>query len=102
MKRPTSLRRLSQSHDVRDTWVPYPRQAEPVPAHTNCLINGLLDLMLIVWDVTNYFFEDELPLRSDVENAVNIFHQRLEQWNSNLPLCMGADTDSTPGIMDMQ
>lgn len=102
MKTPTSIKRFARDHDPRDTWVPYPRQSKPIPAHTNCVINSLFDLMLIVRDVANYFFGDEKPLHSNVIKVIYAFYKRLKKWSLNLPQCISLGYASTPGIMDMQ
>ncbi|KAJ5552592.1 hypothetical protein N7494_001970 [Penicillium frequentans] len=73
IKRPILLERLPRDHDPNDTWSPYPRQAAPQPAHTNCVINGVFDLMLIVWETCDYFFGDDKPEIFDLEK-VNAFH----------------------------
>ncbi|KAJ5584949.1 uncharacterized protein N7459_004749 [Penicillium hispanicum] len=101
MKKPIDLDRFPQNHDPKDMWMPYPKQSEPAPAHTNCGINGLFDLMLIVWDVSNYFFGDQQPPKSDIPGQVSHFHQRMEEWTSNLPECIDFDHAPTPAIMDM-
>lgn len=101
IKRPTQLQRLPQDHDPNDTWSPYPRQAEPEPAHTNCVLNGVFDLMLIVWDTCDYFFGDDQPEAFDLEK-VDALHQRLQNWAESLPECIGLECTTTPGVMDMQ
>ncbi|KAJ5126680.1 hypothetical protein N7448_007459 [Penicillium atrosanguineum] len=98
--RPTKLERLPRSHDPGDTWCPYPRQVEPEPAHTSCVINGVSDLMLIVWDICNYFFGDGKPATLDLEN-INSFYHRLQTWAETLPECIGLGCTPTPGVMDM-
>ncbi|KAJ6121025.1 hypothetical protein N7523_005305 [Penicillium sp. IBT 18751x] len=98
--RPTKLERLSRGHDPEDTWCPYPRQVEPAPAHTGCVINGVFDLMLIVWDICDYFFGEGKPAAFDLEN-VNTFHYRLQAWAETLPECVGLGCTPTPGVMDM-
>lgn len=100
-KRPTKLARLPRDHDPNDTWCPYPGQTEPEPAHTSCVFNGVFDLMLIVWDICDYFFGDGKPAVFDIEK-VNAFHHRLETWTENLPECIGLGCTATPGTMDMQ
>lgn len=101
MKKPET-EYLPQNHDPRDTWAPYPRQSESVPAHTNCWINANFDLHVILWDITNCFFADEKPPRSDWVEMVNSFHARLQRWSEQLPDCIGLGQTSVPGIIDLQ
>lgn len=101
IKRPTQLERLSQDHDLNDTWSSYPRQGEPVPAHTNCVINGTFEMMLIGWEICDYFFGDGKPATFDLEK-VNALHHRLQKWAESLPECICLGCTSAPGIIDMQ
>lgn len=101
VKRPTQLERLPQDHNPNDTWSPYPRQAALEPAHTNCVINGVFDLMLIVWDICDYFFGDGEPAAFDLEK-VNAFHRRLQNWAESLPKCVSLGCIAPPGVIDMQ
>ena len=103
IKKP-AVERLSEYHGPNDTWCPYPRQAqaEPILAHTDCVVNGIFDLMLIGWDVCDYFFGDGKPEVFDIERA-NAFHQKLQIWAENLPACISLGcTSPAPAILDMQ
>ncbi|KAJ5805842.1 uncharacterized protein N7503_003444 [Penicillium pulvis] len=100
IKRPILLERLPRDHDPNDIWSPYPRQAAPQPAHTNCVINGVFDLMLIVWEICDYFFGDNKPEILELEK-VNAFHYRLQNWADSLPECIILGCNALPGVMDM-
>ncbi|OQD81602.1 hypothetical protein PENANT_c026G10180 [Penicillium antarcticum] len=101
INRPTDLEYFPETHDPRDLWTPYPRQGEPIAAHTNCLKNGLFNQGLIMWEVCDYLFGDEKTARVDPE-IINAFHQRFENWAENLPECIKLGYASTPGVMEMQ
>ncbi|KAL3466521.1 hypothetical protein BJX64DRAFT_274497 [Aspergillus heterothallicus] len=61
--------RLPVHFDENDTWVPYPRQDESVPLHTNCVVSERANLSMIAHDVANFFFTDnERAPRADIEN----------------------------------
>ena len=102
IKRPIELERLPQDHDPHDTWSPYPRQAVPKPAHTNCVMDSLFDLMLIVWDVCDYFFGDSKPPLVFNFEKVDDLQKRLQAWAEGLPECICLGRTTAPGIMDMQ
>lgn len=101
IKRPIPLEPLPRDHDPNDNWSPYPRLAAPQPAHTNCVINGVFDLMLIVWETCDYLFGDNKPEIFDLEK-VNAFHRRLQNWADSLPGCISIGRNAIPGVMDMQ
>lgn len=97
------LKYLPRDHDPTDTWVPYPAQSEPVQAHTNCVINSLFDLHIILWDIDNYFFAgEEKPPYPDIERMVDSFQIRLEQWSQQLPDCVSLGRVQNPAITHMQ
>ncbi|KAJ5986493.1 hypothetical protein N7451_010858 [Penicillium sp. IBT 35674x] len=100
IKRPILLERLPVDHDPNDIWSPYPRQAAPQPAHTNCVTNGVFDLTLIVWEICDYFFGDNKPEIFDLEK-VNAFHRRLQKWADSLPECISLGCNEVPGVMEM-
>ncbi|KAI9927032.1 hypothetical protein MW887_003413 [Aspergillus wentii] len=94
---------LPEDHDEKDVWEPYPLQMEPVPAHTNCIINAVTNLQVILWDVDNYFFDDDEKLpHSEIEPKVDEFYARLEEWTTTVPECiaLGKNT-TTPGVVDL-
>ncbi|KAJ6059483.1 hypothetical protein N7444_003122 [Penicillium canescens] len=100
VNRPTTLKYFPEIHDPDDIWTPYPRQGEPIAAHTNCLKNGLFDQGLIMWEICDYLFGDENNTRVDPE-IINTFHQRFESWAEKLPQCIKLGYASTPGVMEM-
>ncbi|KAL4875847.1 hypothetical protein BJY04DRAFT_210970 [Aspergillus karnatakaensis] len=73
--------RLSYSHDrLDDTWLPYPRQDDPRPAHTSCMVNSFRDLSLINSDGIKTLFDNN-------------------NWRSTLPECMQLGNANTPHIL---
>ena len=102
VRKPSGFERFYEYHDSKDTWMSYPSQIEPVMAHTSCLINKLLDLMLIVWDVSDYFFGDRKPVSSEILKRVSEFDRRLKRWSENVPECIDSNNAPTPGVLDMQ
>ncbi|KAJ5554782.1 hypothetical protein N7461_003252 [Penicillium sp. DV-2018c] len=100
IKVPKNLGRFPEDHHPTDTWIPYPRQAEPVPAHTNCLLNGQLELALVAWEFSDYLFGDEKPPIVDLER-IDRFHDRLEEVMASLPACIRLGKTPTPGAMDL-
>ena len=99
MDKPT-LEYLVRDHDPQDTWIPYPRQAEPVTAHTNCVMNSNFDLQVISCDITKTFFSGEKS--SDWVEMVDSFYNRLQQWLEHLPDCINQENTSVPGVIDLQ
>ena len=96
-------RHLPETHDPKDTWVPYPAQAEPVQAHTNCLVNVLFKLGCITWDLCSLFFSNnDKPPQSDTEKMVVNVYTDLQQWTKELPECVSLGNVPTPGVLDMQ
>lgn len=96
-------RYLPETHDPKDTWVPYPVQAEPVQAHSNCLVNALFKLGRITWDLPRFFFsDDDKPPQSNVEKMVVHIYADLQQWTKEIPKCMSLGNVPTPGVLDMQ
>ncbi|KAJ5298495.1 uncharacterized protein N7443_006615 [Penicillium atrosanguineum] len=91
---------LPQTHGAEDTWIPYPRQAKSQQAHTNCVITGVFNLAVILWDISNYLFGDEKPLSLDPIEA-DAFYYRLTKWAEDLPECISLKNTPTPGVMDM-
>ncbi|KAJ5123873.1 uncharacterized protein N7515_007698 [Penicillium bovifimosum] len=100
IKVPKNLNRFPENHDPKDTWIPYPRQAEPVPAHTNCLLNGQLELALVAWEISDYLFGDEKPQIVDL-SRIDHFHSLFEKAAANLPECIRLGNTPTPGAMDL-
>ncbi|KAJ5565590.1 hypothetical protein N7535_007228 [Penicillium sp. DV-2018c] len=100
IKVPKNLGRFPEDHHPTDTWIPYPRQAEPVPAHTNCLLNGQLELALVAWEISDYLFGDEKPPIVDLDR-IERFHARLEEVMASLPACIRRGKTPTPGAMDL-
>ncbi|OKL57428.1 hypothetical protein UA08_07042 [Talaromyces atroroseus] len=71
-----------------DTWSPYPRQAEPVPAHLSCISHGWSDLTIILGKI-----------ESDVSSVLENCHKELRTWESNLPECIKTDSASVPHVL---
>lgn len=83
--------------------MPYPVQAEPVQAHTNCLVNALFKLGCITWDLSSFFFgNDDKPPQSDTEKMVVHVYKDLQQWTKEIPECVSLGNVPTPGVLDMQ
>ncbi|KAJ5761452.1 hypothetical protein N7533_003491 [Penicillium manginii] len=99
IKRP-QLKYSPQDHRPSDDWTPYPRQADPQPAHTNCVKNGLFDLSNILWEVSEYLFGDEKPATPDT-TKIDAFYERLQNWAKCLPSCIDKESNATPGVMDI-
>ena len=94
-------------HDLRDIWTPYSivESEPPVTAHTNCLVNVLLDLQVISWDISNYIFKDDaVQPNPDMEKMIGSFYDRLTEWCQGIPECVLASVgrSPTPGMMDLQ
>ncbi|KAL4808650.1 hypothetical protein BDV18DRAFT_157593 [Aspergillus unguis] len=95
MDKPSPEHWLPVHQTPDDTWVPYPRQDEPRPLHTNCIVNARASLGLIIWEMADFFFGDssEKPPRADVEAAVEGWYARILDWREKFPPCIG-NTDT--------
>ncbi|KAJ5979878.1 hypothetical protein N7481_007176 [Penicillium waksmanii] len=99
IKRP-QLEYFPQDHHPADKWTPYPRQADALLAHTNCVKNGTFDLGIIMWEVSDYLFGDEKPASLDA-TKIEGFYDRLQNWAEGLPKCIDQKSNATPGVMDL-
>ena len=83
--------------------MPYPVQAEPVQAHTNCLVNALSKLGCVTWDLCSFFFSNnDKPPQSDTEKMAVDIYTDLQQWTEEIPECVSLRNVPTPGVLDMQ
>ena len=91
-------------HTQNTARVPYPLPSEPpVPEHARCVMPALLDLQLIVSDISTFFGEEHLqPQYRDIEAMVDSFYRNLKQWSLHIPECISLGNESTPAVMDMQ
>jgi hypothetical protein len=101
IKKPVAFTHFPEDHDPSDTWTPYPRQTESIPAHTNCVINAHSNLATVIWDICDYLFRDDKPPTVDIE-VIDSFHQRLQEVTSNLPNCIRLGQTPTVGAMELQ
>ncbi|KAH8431703.1 uncharacterized protein LDX57_009358 [Aspergillus melleus] len=94
--------RVSIEHDPRDVWSPYPRDAEPVPGHHNCVFDRWCDLNCINIGISQAFHnvEDRSPDFS-VTHFVNDTYRQLQGWHANLPECLDADNATVPHILSI-
>ncbi|CAI7654529.1 unnamed protein product [Penicillium pancosmium] len=99
IKRP-QLEYFPEYHHPADNWTPYPRQADALLAHTNCVKNGSFDLSVIMWEVSDYLFGDDKPPTPDV-TVIEGFYERLRMWTEALPECIDQKSNVTPGVMDL-
>ncbi|RAL10959.1 uncharacterized protein BO97DRAFT_444177 [Aspergillus homomorphus CBS 101889] len=94
--------RFPPNHGVSDTWWPYPFRAEPVFAHTNCLINAMLDIQSIEWDFsTAHSAQNGMPSPPPTDKTVDSFYHRLNKWAQQLPECIRVGPIPTPGVIDL-
>jgi hypothetical protein len=88
-------------HDWRDSWIPYPRQAEPLSAHTDCVMDSMFTLAIILRDVSGFLFREAKPAYPNFTN-VDKLYQRLRQWSQTLAECITEENISLPAVMEMQ
>ncbi|KAL4908496.1 hypothetical protein BDW74DRAFT_188479 [Aspergillus multicolor] len=93
--------RLTSSHDrMNDTWLPYPRQDDPTPAHTSCMVNSFRDLSVINSEAIKILFDNNVKhQRPDLGAAISHIYDKLEKWRSTLPECMQLENANTPHIL---
>ncbi|KAJ5799047.1 uncharacterized protein N7503_006552 [Penicillium pulvis] len=60
-------------------WIPYPRQADPVPVHSYHVTRAMFDLAVILRDCSNYLFREAKPTCSDL-TKIDSLYARLQQW----------------------
>ena len=103
MKKVSGIRLPVHEDDHQDNWVPYPRPAKPIPAHTNCLINQLAEIDEVAWDATDTLYGDgdKMP-RADLEEKVDRWRARLLEWSRGVPACMDYTKRPLPGILTLQ
>lgn len=90
-------------HDEDDTWSLYPGPHDPVPAHTACVFNSYCELNCIHHEISRTLFSNgNRPQGVELESSVAGFHQRLQEWRDQLPLCINADNLSVPHILNLQ
>jgi hypothetical protein len=100
IKRP-QLEYFPEDHHTADKWMPYPRQADALLAHTNCVKNGAYDLGMIMWEVSDYLFGDDKPPTPEA-TVIEGFYERLQKWTEGLPNCIDQKSNATPSVMDLQ
>ncbi|KAL4944530.1 hypothetical protein BDV06DRAFT_210155 [Aspergillus oleicola] len=109
MPKPTTCRTLLLVHDLEDVWCPYSIEKKfatlPVPAHSNCVGAELFNLQLILWEISNNPFRSVEQLSFTNEEMAKTFHQRLKQWEIELPECLTLasllGSAPTPALLDM-
>lgn len=104
---------MPQDHDPNDSWRLYPVEREtmpvlePVPAHTNCVLNNLFKLQQILWKISNNPFEESIEqFRATKKEMADTFNSSLAQWALGLPECLTnvkfPNSTPTPAIVGLQ
>ncbi|KAJ5982542.1 hypothetical protein N7451_012642 [Penicillium sp. IBT 35674x] len=68
-----------QIHISTGPWIPYPKQADPVPAHSYHVMRAMFDLAVILRDCSDYLFREAKPTCPDL-TKIDSFYVRLQQW----------------------
>ncbi|KAF9887267.1 hypothetical protein FE257_010395 [Aspergillus nanangensis] len=83
-----------------DVWAPYPRNAQSVPGHHNCVFDRWCDFCCICIGISRSFHKPEgRPPHSDVTSIVNDVYRQLQGWYANLPDCLRVETANVPHIL---
>ncbi|PLB38625.1 uncharacterized protein BDW47DRAFT_131248 [Aspergillus candidus] len=101
--KPPSCPRVSISHgDACDVWVPYPRSADRVTGHHNCVFDRWCDLCCITIQISRAFHDNsDRPPQADLVAIVEDVYRQLQGWHANLPDCLGVDTAAVPHILSL-
>jgi hypothetical protein len=95
------MKYLPQCHELGDTKTADPRQSEPPVAHTNYVLNGMLELANIITDVSNCLFREAKSTDTDLAKII-AFYQRLHEWNENIVECLEPSNGPSLDVVEMQ
>lgn len=96
----------SPLNDSSDIWTPYPSLVGGVPAHTASTVKALADLNMATFESTSTLFKGPNHLEgmsfSEVRDAADELHTRLEAWKVNLESCLREENNKTPHALSLQ
>lgn len=99
----SSLRIPVHQNDHQGQFLPYPHSGTPIPAHNDCVLNELVKIGEIVWDIsTSLFREDRNHVRSELISAVQGWHARLLEWWGARPRCIDYTVNPVPSVLSLQ
>jgi hypothetical protein len=90
---------VPEIHISTGPWIPYPRQAEPVPAHADYVMRALFDLAIILRDCSDYLFREAKSTCPDITKIYS-YYARLNQWAENNPGSI--DRAEVPAFIEMR
>ncbi|PLB49138.1 hypothetical protein P170DRAFT_436770 [Aspergillus steynii IBT 23096] len=100
--KPPRRPRVAIRHDPHDVWSPYPRQAEPVPGHHNCVFDRWCDLSCICIEISRAFHDvDDRSPQFSITHVVNDIYRQLQGWYANLPECLHVENATVPHILSI-
>lgn len=101
-----SRARPKSNHDPHGRhyrWTPYPSPSTALQGHQDCVFNSLADLCIVQADMTTVLFEEGGDLqRKRYERLIWELYERLEEWRTNLPECLGRLGPAIPNILSLQ
>lgn len=101
---PPQRARVPITHeDPLDTWSPYPRSAQPVRGHHNCVFDRWSDFCCITIGISREFHKkDDPPAKVEMVSIVNDIYRQLQGWYANLPDCLHIEAAEVPHILSLQ
>jgi hypothetical protein len=87
LEKPSNIRSLCyenfpQIYISTGPWIPYPIQAEPLPAHADYVMRAMFDLAIILRDSSDYLFREAKPTCPDL-TKIDSYYTRLQLWAEN-------------------
>ncbi|KAL4890685.1 hypothetical protein BDV59DRAFT_183979 [Aspergillus ambiguus] len=100
---PPQRARVPITHeDPRDKWSPYPRDAQPVCGHHNCVFDRWSDFCCITIGISRAFHKkDNPPPKSEMVSIVNDIYRQLQGWYANLPECLRIEAAEVPHVLSI-
>lgn len=100
---PPQRARVPITHeDPLDTWSPYPRSAQPVRGHHNCVFDRWSDFCCITIGISREFHKkDDPPAKVEMVSIVNDIYRQLQGWYANLPDCLHIEAAEVPHILSL-
>lgn len=74
--------------------------AESIPGHADCVALELVELQLILWDISKAISAEYAWFTHELANE---YYERLQKWAGNLPGCVSEVTPNgeySLGILD--